>query len=401
VLKVSRIAILFVAVALLMVSATACQGRDRSTATPDTPGSDNLADSNLTEAPATDDPANPDGTTEATLPPPAIITETPPPPEPTPTDTREPTPTDTPPPPPTEMPTETPAPTETPTPPPTETPPPTPTVVAEIRPEWLDRLNLIRSMANLPEVSELDPLNQGSSRHSQYMVVNDKPVAHSEDPNNPLFSPDGNRAAANGNIFATQMIEANYVWSMNFWISAPFHLLALIDPTLHTVGYGDHNEEVGTFQMASVIDLRSATREPNDATYPVFFPGDGSQTWVTRFSLYEWPNPYASCPGYSSPTGPAIILQLGDGSKTPKVTSHIIAKGDQPLESCIFDETSYFNSNAYQQLVGRQILDLQDAIVIIPRNPLPINETYNVRVSTTEGTYNWSFSTIRRPPGEE
>jgi len=253
-------------------------------------------------------------------------------------------------------------------------------------------------MAQLPPVSEFEAYTLGSQLHSRYMVVNDTPIAHSQDKNNPLYDSAGDQAAENGNLFATSQIDADYLWSINFWVSAPFHLIGMLDPDLEEVGYGNYNEAIGSTQMAGVLDIGSDdNRSAEAAEYPVFFPADGSETWVVRHSLFEWPDPVGSCPGYSRPTGAPIVLQLGDGSLTPQVTSHRFAKGDQPLESCLFDETSYRNTDSYAQTVGRTILGEQDAIVIIPRNPLPIDETYTVQVEADGETYTWSFTARRGP----
>ena len=254
-------------------------------------------------------------------------------------------------------------------------------------------------MANLPPLSDREAYTLGSSLHSRYMVVNDAPIAHRQDKNNPLYDVAGDQAARNGNIFATSQSEADYLWSVKFWVSAPFHLIGMLDPRLQQVGYGDNNDDIGDVNMAAVLDIRSDPRRAGPGTeYPIFFPGDGSETWVVRHSMFEWPDPYGSCPGYSRPSGPPIVLLLGDGSRTPKVTNHRFARGDRPLESCLFDETSYRNPDPFAQKTGKTILDLNDAIVIIPREQLPINEEYTVQVTVDGQTYTWSFTT-RKGPG--
>jgi hypothetical protein len=74
--------------------------------------------------------------------------------------------------------------------------------------------------------------------------------------------------------------------------------------------------------------------------------------------------------------------------------------GDLPLDSCLFDETNYENPDPYAQKVGRTILDLNDAVVIIPRAPLAADETYTAQVDANGQTYTWRFHTIKRPPQE-
>jgi hypothetical protein len=295
-------------------------------------------------------------------------------------------------------------PTAAPLPPePTSTPLPEPTATATpvpiIGPPWLNLFNHVREMAGLTAVPEMFPLTTGSELHSQYMVVNDAAVAHKQDVNNPLYDPAGHNAAVNGNLFATNQTEANYIWGTNFWISAPFHLIAMLHPGLQAVGYGDFVEDGGDVKMAAVMDVRSDREGAPDAVeYPIFFPGNGTETWVVRHSMFEWPDPVGSCPGYSRPTGAPIVVQFGDGSTKPVVSSFALLMGDKVLDACLFDEMSYRNGDSYAQKVGRTILDEQDAVVILPREPLAADAEFTVQLVANGQTYTWSFKTIKRAP---
>ncbi|MEZ4516123.1 MAG: CAP domain-containing protein [Chloroflexota bacterium] len=332
-------------------------------------------------------------TERPTLPPPAVAavasatlppTEPPPTALPTPTTTAESTVT---PPPPA---------TNTPVPPPTE-PPPTPTAEA-IYPAWLNYLNRFRTMGGLAPLSEQAALTLGSELHSQYMVVNDAAVSHEEDPGNPFYNEAGDQAARNGNVFATSMVEADYVWGINFWASAPFHLVPMLSPRLERVGFGDYNEAGGSVGMAAVLDVRSERNTGTTAPgYPLLFPGDGSTTWIGRHNLFEWPDPLTSCPGYARPSGPPIVIQLGDGDIVPIVGGHALLMGDTPVDTCLFDETTYTNPDIWAEKTGRQILDNQDAIVIIPRSPLVAGETYTAQVEVNGQRYTWQFNAVASP----
>ena len=260
--------------------------------------------------------------------------------------------------------------------------------------EWLSYLNQFRTMAGMAALADNSALTLGSQAHARYMVINDKPIAHSESPSNPLFSEAGLQAAKNGNIFATTQFQADHEWAINFWISAPFHLIRILDPGLAEVGYGDYNEAVGNFHMSAVLDVASNVgAPPANQTYPIYFPGDGSVTPIVRHSLYEWPDPVDSCSGYTRPTGPPIILQLGDGTLTPSVSSYTFMAGDRRLAACVFTETSYTNPDPYAQSNGRYLLGAQDAIVMLPRSPLEAGQTYTVTIIASGQTYSWSFST--------
>lgn len=267
--------------------------------------------------------------------------------------------------------------------------------------DWLAYLNLFRELADLPRLQGEEQISEGSQLHSRYMVMYDEPIAHSESPEKDLYTPPGDNAARNSNIYSTTEVEANYIWGINFWMSGPFHLVPLIDPALETVGYGNYNHNVGTFNMAAVMDVRTAEEDSESAvTYPIYFPGQDSRTWIVRHSMYEWPDPLESCPGYQRPTGPPLVLQLGDGSKTPNVTSYKVSKGDIVLDSCLITESNYINQDPYAQSTGRVILGEQDAIVIMPRYPLEGDATYTVEVVADGYSYVWQFSTGPVPGSE-
>ncbi|MCA9902129.1 MAG: CAP domain-containing protein [Ardenticatenaceae bacterium] len=264
---------------------------------------------------------------------------------------------------------------------------------------WLTYLNYFRSMGDLEPLQNSAALTNGSQLHSRYMVLNDDPISHNESHSNPLFTPEGNQAAKNGNIFATTQIEADYRWAINFWVSAPFHLVNILDPTLATVGYGEYHAQNGTFKMAAVLDVLSE-KGNSEATvsYPLYFPAPDSSTWIVRESLYEWPDPLTSCPGYSRPTGSTVVLQLGDGSGTPRVTSYALSVNGQVVPSCLITEANYTNPDPFAQRTGRKVLGDQDAIVIIPRSPMLANSTYTVHIVANGQSYDWSFSTTNSPP---
>ena len=266
---------------------------------------------------------------------------------------------------------------------------------------WLVYLNHFRTMGGLAPLQNSAALSNGSQLHSRYMVLNDKPIAHSETSTNPLYTPEGHNAAQNGNIFATTQIEADYTWAMNFWASAPFHLVPILDPALETVGYGNFNAPNGTFRMAAVLDVHSERgNAQNNSEYPLYFPAPNSTTWIVRHSLFEWPDPLASCAGYQRPTGSPIVLQLGDGSLTPRVTSYAFSENGRVVPSCLLTETTYSNPDSFAQKTGRTILDEQDAIVLMPRSPLLANSTYTVTIVANGETYTWSFQTGNAPGSE-
>jgi hypothetical protein len=175
-------------------------------------------------------------------------------------------------------------------------------------------------------------------------------------------------------------------------MQAPFHQVAVIDPQLLQVGYGSYRETGEGLQMAAALDvLRGLGAVPPSVHYPVKWPADGASVPLTEHWV-ELPSPLTSCPGYTTPSGLPIVLQIGSGELVPHVTAHSFRRGNTLLEHCLFDETSYINPDSGQQSLGRTILDFRDAIILIPRQPLTPGASYIVSITVNERTHTWSFT---------
>jgi len=106
----------------------------------------------------------------------------------------------------------------------------------------------------------------------------------------------------------------------------------------------------------------------------------------------ETPSPLTSCPGYTSPAGLPLVIQVGSGAGVPVVTAHSFMRGNTPLEHCVFDETTYYNPDSSLQGLGRAILSSRDAIVLLARQPLTANTNYTASVTVDGQTHTWSFT---------
>jgi hypothetical protein len=231
------------------------------------------------------------------------------------------------------------------------------------------------------------------------MVKNDY-AGHSEDPNNPWYSPEGLLAAQKGNVFVSSWLTAPDETAIDFWMAAPFHAVRMMDPRLLTTGFGSYREEDGGWQMGATLDvLRGRTGSPAPGTYPLPFPRDGGQTWLTRYYGGEFPDPLTPCPGFTTPTGPGIFLQLGTGSLTPAVSAASLTTNGVSQQICVFDETNYTHPDPSTQNSGRNILNSRDAIVIMPRNPLVVGQSYTASITVNGQTHTWTF-TVVSPPGQ-
>jgi len=271
---------------------------------------------------------------------------------------------------------------------PTPTPTATPTSPP---PGWLIYVNYYRGMAELPPVTENASWSYGDWLHARYIVKNDV-VQHTEDPSNPWCTPEGLAAAQASNLTSHYDVNASDEYAIDSWMQAPFHAVAVLDPQLLQVGYGSYREADGGLQMGAGLDvIRGLGSIPLFVEFPVKWPSDGASVPLT-LHWGEYPSPLTSCPGYSSPSGLPIILQIGPGNLIPNVTSHSFMQGSTPLEHCVFDETSYSNPDGSQQRLGRGILNSRDAIILIPRNPLTPGASYTVSITVSGQTHTWSFT---------
>lgn len=285
------------------------------------------------------------------------------------------------------------------TPPPTETPQPTATATATPlpTPPWLGYVNRFREEGGLPHLLEDVAWSLGSEAHSRYTVKTDF-VSHSQDNGSPWFSQAGLDAARNGNLAATVWYEAPPEWAIDYWITAPFHALPMLDPQLTSVGFGWYREQDGGIVFAANLDIqRGLDQNLVDFSYPITFPRDGGVAWVRQSVLIEYPDPLTACPGYVRPTGPPIILQLGTGRGVPVLGGSSFRSGDQVLDHCAFGEMTYANPDPVAQQSGRRILDVRDAIVLIPRIPLQPDKTYTASVVADGRQITWSFTAVAAP----
>ncbi len=284
-----------------------------------------------------------------------------------------------------------------PTPTPTTEPLPSPTIVA-LDPDWLRYLNDFRAAAGLPSLREDSAWSAESGLHSRYMVLSGD-VGHSEDPNSPFYTHIGSAAGDAGNIAIGNLSSAPFQWAFNYWLSAPFHAVPMLDPQLAVTGFGEYRDAGGILAVGATLDVeRGLGPLPEGVEYPIMWPGNDSVTWVLRYSLPEFPAALSHCTGYSQATGAPIILQLGDGRLTPNVTATTILRDGEPLAHCQFDETNYTHPDAWTQRSARAILDQRDSVVLIPFAPLVPDATYAVRVDANGQTYTWSFRTSAGPP---
>lgn len=253
---------------------------------------------------------------------------------------------------------------------------------------WLGRVNSYRIATGLWPVSENRLLSAGNRCHAIYIVKNEV-LEHGEESTNRFFTPQGRDAAAQSNLFLSYDIDDTNSGVIDLWMQSPFHAVGLLDPRLRQVGYGSYRDPGGAVKTGAALNV-AAGLEESAAVYPVFWPGNRStvplgQHWVGA------PNPLQSCPGYASPSGLPLIIQFGPGDQDPVVTASSLSADGQPLEHCVFSESTYRNPDPAQQGLGRGILASRDAVVLVPRAPLKPGVLYTASITVGGRSHEWSF----------
>jgi hypothetical protein len=222
------------------------------------------------------------------------------------------------------------------------------------------------------------------------MVRHDE-IKHTQNRRRALATPAGAEAAAASVLVgSTRAIEPD-VWAVDAWMQGPFHALGLLHPSLERVGFGIQRDGGGKIQTAAGLDVvRGRNTSGTRPAFPIVWPANGATVPIGT-STRESPDPLTTCRDYTSPAGLPVIVQLGSGQVTPRVTASWFMDGKRALRHCVFDENTYRNGNKVDQRLGRSVLDAHDAVVLIPRDPLQSGHTYRVIIDTNGQRIDWTF----------
>jgi hypothetical protein len=274
---------------------------------------------------------------------------------------------------------------------------PSPTAVIA---DWLSRVNAYRAQAKLPPVTENVDWSASLRRHALYMVKTGS-IEHAESQrSSPYFSADGSAAGEKSNVAGWSSASYGDAAFVDLWMEGPFHAVAILDPLLRQTAFGSYRDAAapGTMKAAAALNVLSGQDQklaaPASVRFPVMWPADGQTTTLTAGSPGEYPDPLGSCPaGYSSPTGVPIYVLLGPGPGVkPQVQSVVLKQATQALEACTFDGTNFRGADADATSLGRDILRVRSAIVIIPKRPLLPGARYTVALTNSGQSYSWSFA---------
>lgn len=235
-------------------------------------------------------------------------------------------------------------------------------------------------------------LIQAAQNHARYYVLNhDLPElsglgAHSEVPNTPGFTGEGPSARA---IAAGYPPDWAFVWedmhflsdplrSVDDWVAAPFHRIAVLHPSLRAAGYARANDSGVQVDVLDVAPQHVPTGTWRNRPEVLVYPAPDQTDVPVGWHGAEIPSPLP--PGASGPVGyPITLYGLG---------------GKLVISSASLTDLSGKNVPVYP---NSPHCSSRDCYLLIPRQPLLPFTTYEVRTQGTIGEQPfqkvWHFTT--------
>jgi uncharacterized protein YkwD len=247
---------------------------------------------------------------------------------------------------------------------------------------WLVRLNQWRTSTGLSSLTENTVWSQGDAAHAYYMVKTGQ-ATHSEDPSNPYYTVAGDTAARNSNIQVSSTTSTTDDQAIDWWMAAPFHAMGMMDPRLSQTGFGSYRDgATSPWQEGGALDTIHGNSF-SGGSYPVYFPGNGTVEPLTTYSGNEFPNPLQACPGYSSPAGLPVFIQVGGNVNTTAGPVHSFTGNGIALNHCVIDSS---NSAVSSYLYTR------GGVIVVPQQPLQNGVKYVVALTVNGVPYTWTFT---------
>jgi hypothetical protein len=280
----------------------------------------------------------------------------------------------------------------------------------------LARVNYWRAQAGLPEV-KAGP-SALAAGHARYLIKNhigSPDQVFAEDPANPLYQAQFAWAPWNILILLTDRIPKDGPALIDTWFTDPYTTFNLLGIEANRAGYGDYCAG-GRCALVLQIYYDPAAKVPHSPArrvFPLEFPPPGAVLTAAMTAYHgAASNPplplapasasirfLANCPGYATPTGPPIILQLGPrrlSDHVLSITDNSLARDEQPVEHCLVDWTNYQNSQGGLAGLVRNLMRMYQTVVLIPRQPLRPGASYTASITVEGKPHRWTFSTA--PP---
>lgn len=233
---------------------------------------------------------------------------------------------------------------------------------------WLDRLNYYRGVAGLPPVPESAGFSADLAKHVNYMLLNvpAEGLWHGETPGRPGYTPEGDQAAAESNLYwypSGASYGANPAMAIDGWMASIKHRYGMLHPDLTLTGFsfGCDSKNCG----AGLNVIGGIVWDSNPKPNGIVYPGAGQKDVNTDITI-TWQF-------YLAPTVVLKSASLKDSNgQSIAITTTQPADGD------------YFNM-----------------VSVKPQSSLSNGRTYvasiTVQLGSSELSQTWNFSTVGAP----
>jgi hypothetical protein len=252
--------------------------------------------------------------------------------------------------------------------------------------DWLGVVNTYRAMSGLEPVAANPTWSSEAQAHSCYMLQNG--ISHDEIEGRPGYTPGGDIAGNSGNVAVSSSISATPRNHIDLWMTGPFHAIGILRHNLRSSGFGlCASSDTSPWRSAGTLDvlrgLDSAVPRP---AVPTVFPGNLSTVALHSF-VTEFPNPMTMC-GWSGSAGLPLIAMMPSDVTTASAS---LTGPDGPVATCVLHKGNVSDST------GKAILDGDNAVIVMPRDPL-VDGTYSATVASNGGNAAWTFNVDRNAP---
>lgn len=253
--------------------------------------------------------------------------------------------------------------------------------------DWLGIVNTYRAMSGLAPVSANADWSAQDEAHSCYMLQNG--IAHDEIPGKPGYTPGGDVAGNSGNVAVSSSVSASARNHIDLWMTGPFHTIGILRSNLASAGFGmcvDPNTP--KWHSGATLDvLRGLDNSATRPSTPIVFPGSNATVALSSF-IVESPSPLDMCGWTGTPAGLPLIAMMP--SDVTSANSSLTGPNG-PIQTCTLHKNNVSDGTA------RAILDGDNAVIVMPRDPLA-DGNYTATVNSDGGTVTWSFTVNRNAP---
>jgi hypothetical protein len=259
------------------------------------------------------------------------------------------------------------------------------------------RLSAQREAHGIPGgITENPDWSAKCAKHVAWMRLNRR-VVHGEEPGTPGYSEDGDWAGRNSDLAAGSLIDFN---RGNPYLTAPYHLLALLHPALETLGAAEENRDGQGLGCHTTFPGHTRPAPANDTFYS--YPGDSA-----TIAWFEQARESPSVPGDAvglpegTITGPnmEVFWRGPNGPDGPPSLDNLV--------SASLSDASGSPVEVRTVGVPQDSLVIRGTGFVIPARPLRPGSNYSATATfrsddgSREFSGSWSFTTSPLPLPEK